>query len=58
MLLVDHYRRQTLGTRLNSFEFRARRPLFDGNDLGLHSSGPELWTSGPDGQPAMTARIT
>ncbi len=61
-LLVDHLLRATPRAHLTSFAFRARRPLFDGEEIGLHldqmSGISELWTTGPDGQPAMTARAS
>ena len=61
MLLMDHFLRGTPRAQVRRFEFRARRPLFDVAPFDLcllrGAGGADLWTRGPDGAAAMTARV-
>jgi 3-methylfumaryl-CoA hydratase len=60
-LLIDHFLRETPGAAVSEFQFRAQRPLFDSGALELHlerdEGGADLWVTGPDGRPAMTAKV-
>ena len=58
-LLMDHFLRAHPGTRIKSFSFRARRPLFDIAPFGLclaHTEkGAELWARNDAGEAAVTS---
>lgn len=60
-LLMDHYLRQHAGEPISSFQFRAQRPIFEGEPftLGLNekTSGAELTAIDAAGGVAMQARI-
>jgi 3-methylfumaryl-CoA hydratase len=61
-LLMDHFISAKPGETIRTFEFRARRPIFDQAPFTVHltstSQGAELWAAGPDQCPAMTAEVT
>jgi 3-methylfumaryl-CoA hydratase len=61
-LLMDHFISARPDDRIRTFEFRARRPIFDQAPFTVHltarSQGAELWAAGPDQCPAMTAEVT
>jgi 3-methylfumaryl-CoA hydratase len=58
-LLIDFLLRQQPGARVTRFEFRARRPLFDGVPFSLCMGAPgpttALWTVDAAGAMTMTA---
>lgn len=60
-LLLDLFLRNNPGARVASFEFRARRPLYDVHPFSLcgaaRPSGAQLWALDHDGQIAMTAEL-
>lgn len=60
-LLLDVFRHHCPERRVNSFGFRARRPLFEGRALVLHGrptdTGAALWIADEDGRLAMTASV-
>jgi 3-methylfumaryl-CoA hydratase len=61
MLLMDHFLRTRPGARVEHFQFRAKRPLYDTApfDLCMESTadGAELWALDSEGAVAMVARV-
>jgi len=61
MLLMDHYLRIRPRAGVQSYGFRAGRPLFDGSPVALcmqsRDGGAELWARDEYGYEAMTAEI-
>ena len=59
LLLLDHLLRHAPATRLHSFRFRAKSPLFDTAPfdvcLARKDGGYDLWAIDTDGREAMTA---
>jgi 3-methylfumaryl-CoA hydratase len=62
MLLMDHFLRAHPGARVERFDFRAQRPLYDTAPFDLclatKSGGAELWALDRGGRAAMTAHVT
>jgi 3-methylfumaryl-CoA hydratase len=62
MLLMDHFLRAHPGTRVERFDYRAQRPLYDTAPFDLclatKSGGAEMWALDAAGQVAMTAQVT
>ena len=59
-LMMTMFAAQNVGSAC-SFEFRARKPLFDRDPFNLclawAADGADLWTVGPDGEQAISARV-
>ncbi len=62
ILLMDHFLRARPAARIERFDFRALRPLFDTAPidlcLGFTPGGADLWALDPEGQVAMVAHVT
>ncbi len=60
-LLMDHLLRHAPATRLHSFRFRAKSPLFDTAPfdvcLAPNERGYDLWAIDTDGREAMSAEV-
>ncbi|WP_157218916.1 FAS1-like dehydratase domain-containing protein [Flavisphingomonas formosensis] len=57
MLLMHHFLATAPDRRVQSFSFRAQRPLFDTDVFDLCRAGADLWTRDASGVTGMTARI-
>ncbi|GAM98281.1 uncharacterized conserved protein [alpha proteobacterium U9-1i] len=55
--LMDHAIRTSPDVAFASFQFRAQRPLFDGDAATLCRAGEDLWCRNSAGEITMTARI-
>ncbi len=56
-LLMEHFRAGARGATVGGFSFRARRPLFDGEEAVLCAgAGGDLWCRTAAGEVVMTAR--
>jgi len=57
--LLCSFAARLMGRRPERFSFRSVKPIFDGAPMSLCAveaeGGFDLWTAGPDGQPAMRA---